>query len=417
MIIWFALIIPFIGCVVAYLIWKKHFVWWELLLPTAIASLFILITKFSVETYLLSDTEYQGGLIVEARYYEYWETWVKKTCSSRYACGTYTTGTGKTRTTHTRYCTRYYDCSYCDNNNPYWVAYDDQGHSWNISQDEYNRLKEQWKSTPEFVELNRKINYKNGCGKDGDMYRICWDGNILSSESSTWTSTYENHVQVSKSHFDLREITDEDAKKFGLYDYPKISNYKQKNILGLDSVFFLETKYKNGAYKLFEYLNGNYGPKRKLRVYVLLFSNKPYDIGIKQKNYWLGGNKNEIVICIDVDKNTGKLNWVYPFSWGENKRITIDLREDIMNLKTLNFTSMFHIVDKSTESFKYRDFTQFNYLSVDPPTWEVWFVYIITLGITIGVLYYGYSNEHVNNIVERKKKIEEKIKYPKPYNE
>lgn len=120
------------------------------------------------------------------------------------------------------------------------------------------------------------------------------------------------------------------------------------------------------------------------------------DIAIKQKNYWDGGNKNEVVICVDVDRNSGRINWVYPFTWGENKRISIDLREDIANMETLNFTAMYHIVDKATEGFTYRDFKQFDYLSVDPPTWEVWFVYILTLGITIGVLIYGHQNEFEN---------------------
>jgi hypothetical protein len=393
MIIWFAMLLPFIGCAIAYKLWRNKFVWWELTLPTILSFLFILITKFSVESSMLSDTQYKGGMIVEARYYEYWSTWVHKICSEQYACGTYTTGTGNNRTTHTRYCTRYYDCSYCDRNDPYWVVLDDQGHTWRISENEYNRLRIQWKAAPQFVELNRNINYHGTCGQDGNMYSIKWDGGMLTSESSTWESTYENHVQVSKSNFDLRDVSKSEAKKYGLYDYPNVNTYYQTSILGIDSLTFLQPSYKLGAVKMFDYFNGVYGPKRKIRVFVLLFNDKPFDVAIKQKNYWDGGNKNEVVICIDVNKTTGKLNWVYPFTWGENKRISIDLREDIMNLNTLNFTQMYHIVDSATVNFTYRDFKQFNYLSVDPPTWEVWLVYLMTAIITVGMLYYGYQNE------------------------
>ena len=396
MIIWLAMLIPFIGCILAYKIDKKKFVWWELLSPTIACFVFILITKFTVEKSLLNDTEYRGGLIVEARYYEYWETWVHKICSEQYACGTYTTGTGKNRTRHTKYCTNYYDCSYCDHNQPYWEVYDDQGHSWYITEKEYKCLTSQWNVTPEFVELNRSITYHRGCGQDGDMYRIRWKGDMLTAESSTWKTSYENHVQVSKSNFDLRDISEKEAKKYGLYDYPKVDGYKQSNILGIDSLAFLEQKYKNGAVKMFEYFNGTYGPKRKLRFYILLFFDKPIDVAIKQRSYWDGGNKNEVVLCIDVNRKTGKINWVYPFTWGENKRIGIDLREDVSNMDTLNFTQLYHIADNSTKDFVYRDFSQFNYLSVEPPTWEVWLVYIMTLGITIGVLIFGYKNEFEN---------------------
>ena len=394
MIIWFAILIPIAFSSIAYLAWDKKFIWWEILLPIVTSFLFILIAKFGIEKSMLSDTEYRGGLIVEARYYEYWETWVKKTCSQQYACGTYTTGTGKNRVTHTKYCTRYYDCSYCDRNDPYWVAYDTQGHSWRITEKEYLRLLRQWNATPEFVELNRSINYKNGCGKDGDMYRIRWNNDMLTSESSTWTETYENHVQLSKSHFDLREVSDEEAKKYNLYDYPNLKNYHQPNVLGLDSMNFLTTNQKFGVKKMFEYFNGANGPTRKIRLYILLYHNKSIDIAVKQKNYWVGGNKNEMVVCIGLDKNTGKLDWVYPFSWSENKRVSVDIREDVMDMETLNFTKLYHILDESTKTFTYRDFKQFNYLSIDPPTWSVWFVYIITFIISISLIYYGYTNEY-----------------------
>lgn len=396
MIIWLAMFIPFLGCAIAYKLFPKKFVFWELLLPTAACALFIFITKFSVEKSMLSDTQYRGGLIVEARYYEYWSSWVHKTCSERYACGSHYEGSGKNRHSVTDYCTRYYDCSYCNTNQPYWMVYDDQGHSWAVTQPEYDRLTRQWKATPKFVELNREIIRHGDCGQDGDMYSVTWDGGMLSAESSTWETTYENHVQVSKSNFDLRDVSKEEARKYGLYDYPEVIGYKQPNILGLDSLTFLQQNYKNGAVKMFEYFNGTYGPKRKLRVFVLLFNDKPMDVAVKQKNYWDGGNKNEVVICIDVNRATGKINWVYPFTWGENKRVSIDLREDITNLDTLNFTAMYHIVDKSTEGFTYRDFKQYDYLSVDPPTWEVWVVYIITLALTIGALMYGYQNDFEN---------------------
>lgn len=387
MIIWYAMLIPIVTSALAYKVWGKKFVWWEFILPIAASFLFILITKFSVEKSLLSDTEYRGGLIVEARYYEYWETWVEQTCSYTTTCCCDSKGENCKTETH------YYDCSYCDHNRAYWKVYDDQGHSWGISEQEYLRLLKQWKATPEFVELNRSIRYHGSCGKDGDMYRIRWNGEILTSEASTWTTTYDNHVQVSRTNFDLPEVSKKDAKKYGLYEYPDVNGFYQRNILGLDSMNFLSQPYKNGAYKMFEFFNGNYGPKRKIRTYILLFNNKPIDVGIKQKNYWIGGNKNELVVCIGLDKNSGKLDWVYPFTWSENKRIAVDIREDVMNMDTLNFTNLYHILDDATKTFTYRDFNQYNYLSVDPPTWEVWFVYILTFLISCGLLFYGYQNE------------------------
>jgi hypothetical protein len=391
MIIWFALLIPLIGCILAYTTWKYKFVWWELALPTISSFFFILITKFSVETALTSDTQYMGGLITEARYYEYWSTWVHKTCSYDCNCE-------KDKDGHEHCQTCYRDCSYCDENRAYWMAYDNQGHSWEISEDEYLKLKRQWNATPEKVELNRSIRKHGSCGDDGDMYRIYWDRNILTSESSTWTGSYTNKVQVSKSNFDLKNISNKDAKKLGLYKYPKLDVYSQPNILGLDSITFLSPYQKKLTEIKYKYFNGYYGPIRKIRLYVLLFVDKPVSLVDKQKSYWDGGNKNEMVLCIDVKKNTGEINWVSSFSWTENKRIAVDLREDIWNTKYLNFDSTYNIIETATKDFTYRDFQQFNYLTVDPPKWEIWFVYLMTLGITIGILIYGYQNEFENEI-------------------
>lgn len=391
MIIWFALLIPFVGCIATYITWKYRFVWWELMLPTIVSFLFILITKFSVERAMTNDTQYMGGMIVEARYYEYWETWVTRTCSYTTTCCCDSKGQNCQTTTH------YYDCSYCDHNNPYWRAYDDQGHSWSISKSEYNRLLKQWKATPQFIELNRDIDYHGSCGKDGDMYSIRWNGEMMTSETSTWEGEYTNKVQASKSNFNLKEISNKEAKKIGLYTYPNVDGYSQPNILGLDSLTYLNYGDKKSAQIKFEYFNGYYGPKRKIRLFILLFFDKPISIASTQQSYWDGGNKNEMVICIDVKKSTGEINWVYPFSWTENKRVAVDLREDISNLKILNFDSLYTVVDQSTPEFKYRDFDQYNYLQIDQPTWEIWFVYLMTLAITIGILWYGYNNEYVGD--------------------
>lgn len=411
--IWFAMLIPIIFGIIAVLNWQKKFVWWEILLPSAVCFVFILITKWGVEANAANDTQYRGAIITEAHYYEYWETWVTRECSRQVACGEdCTTDSKGNRTCTTRYCTEYYDCSYCDENSEYWEAIDNEGHTFRISEAKYNSLQKQWRSNKVFVELNRSIDNYRGCGKDGDMYKINWDGQIYTSESSTVTDSYENKTQTAKSNFDLKNISKEEAKKWGLYDYPSITeSYKQPTLLGLDSVRFMTGAEKDSAKKLFSYLNGNLGPKRKMRVYILFFQDKPMDVTFNQKYYWDGGNKNEMVICINLDR-TGGIDWVNAFTWSTNKRIAIDLREDLMSLKRFDFKKVYDVVEESTKDFKYRDFKEFKYLSVEPPTWAYWFVYLFTIGITIGILWYGYQNEFeqsnkefdVQGWVDKKKK-------------
>jgi hypothetical protein len=175
--IWIAVIIPIIGAFIMLRWYREHLAWWEVAIPLVVALSFTLIFKFTVETVQTTDTEYRGGLVTEARYYEYWETYVRKTCSR-------TTKVGKTTVT------TYYDCSYCDENPAHWSVVDTRGEEYSISEAEYNSLRRKWEAKEQFIELDRDINNGGfGCGQDGDMYRVGWDGKPITSEA-TVTSHY-----------------------------------------------------------------------------------------------------------------------------------------------------------------------------------------------------------------------------------
>jgi len=392
--IWLAMLIPLIGCAVAFYHFQKQIVWWEVLLVNAVPLLIILLCKFTIQTALVHDTQYRGALIVEARYYEYWSTWETKTCSRQVEDGEDCTGSGTDRRCTTKYRTEYYDCSECDENSEYWEAYDSEGGSWRISEEQYNEFKKRWNATPVFVDMKRDIDKHGSCGKDGDAYSIKWDNNPMTSEPTTSTQGYTNKIQATKRSFDLKDISKSEAKKYGLYDYPSIiGKYTQHNILGLERFKYIDVRQRDSAVKMFNYFNGEYGPKRKIRLFIALFSGKPLDIAIKQKDYWDGGNKNEVVVCIDADTLTGKINWVQAFTWSANKRVAIDLREDISEMNHLQLTQLYKVVEASTKDFIYRNFDEFDYLEVEVPEWEMWLVYILTIISTGGLLFFCHQNE------------------------
>ena len=129
---------------------------------------------------------------------------------------------------------------------------------------------------------------------------------------------------------------------------------------------------------MFEYLNGNLGPKHKVRVFTLLFKNKPIDIAFKQEAYWDGGNQNELLVCIGLNVTLG-IEWVKPFSWCDNKRIVVDTREDVAELKTFKHQEIYHIYEENiSKYFKFKSFEDFNYLTFEPTVGQLLFVYIIT---------------------------------------
>jgi len=381
MIIWYAMIIPLLAVGVLYLFFKHKTHVYEILGLISIPAIVILIFYSIASNYDIQDTQFKSELITRIRYYESWETWKHRTCS-------YTTcsGSGKTRicTTH------YYDCSYCDYNKEHYTAVTISGKEFSLTREKYQELLNRWKAKPKFVELNRSIKYHGGCGKDGDMYESSWNFDKFTTESATIETSYDNRTQVALSAFNYPKISKENADSLGLFSYPEIDGYIQPNI-GFNSYWWKNKSDKR--FNLYQHLNGFIGPNYKAHVFLLFFKNKDVDIAFKQEAYWANGNQNEVVICIGYSGN--KINWVRPFSWSENKRTLVDLREDISELKTIDLNKMYPLILNSIKlNYHYRDLDKdFEYLSVDLTEHELIVAYLLILVLTFTLCYYFVTND------------------------
>jgi hypothetical protein len=382
--VWYSLMIPLVLSGASYFIWRRKITWWEIFIPPIICLIAVLISYHTIKYRSLKDVEYNGYIIQEARYYEYWSTWVDATCTETYACGSDANG-------NTMYCTRTYDCSYCDENSAYWTAIDNGGNEFTISKGKYDELTSKWKATPTFHELNRSIHKHGSCGKDGNMYNVRWNGEVLTSEASTIERPFENIVKVSHSAFNYPDITDKQAKMLGLYTYPQFYDYyKQNAILGLDS---FKVFGKRDIQTYFEYLNGDLGLRNKVKVFTLLFKNKPIDIAFKQEAYWDGGNQNELVVCIGMNDKL-EIEWVKPFTWCDNKRICVDIREDISELKTFQYKPVYELYRQAiSKHFHYKSFKDFNYLTFEPTFNQLLFIYGLSLVISIVTIAWCIKNQ------------------------
>lgn len=396
MIIWVSLIFPIIGAFIMLRWFRAYLAWWEIFIPIFASILFTLIFKFTVEQVQVSDTEYWSALINKAEYYEPYTTWVHKTCSR-------TVKVGKTTTTV------YYDCSYCDENGPRYKVSNTIGESFSVSKEDYDNLLRRWKASPKFIELNRDINYHGICGVDGDKYEIYWDGDPLTSEHTVTEHLYENRIQAAHTAFDFPDIYEEDKKVYKLFDYPKVNGFSQVSLLGADSIPWMKDGERNLSKKITEYMSGKWGPEKHGKIWILLFKDAPLTSASMQEAYWDGGNDNELVICIGLSSSTRDLQWVKPFSWTPNRRLLVDLREDIMNLKSYNIKEIQSVVDSNMNSFKRKDFKEFAYITVEPPTWAVITTIIISIILTFGLCYWAVINDYRTDEDEVIKRMDRKI--------
>lgn len=389
MIIWLALIIPVLTAVVLYFFFNHKTIWWEFIIPFAASALLILIMKFASETSQTTDTEYWGEQIINAIYSEPWDERVS--CRHPISCS------------HPEYCKdkdgKEYQCGYQHSNDGYYHDYDVDYHSeyWEIntefgnservSQTEFNRLVNKW-GNKVFEDKHRKFH-----SIDGDWYVTYFPKQDDKIECYVSQHFYENRVQASHNVFNYPDVTDEEKKLYGLYEYPEIyGGYKQIGILGYGDTT------QNTAENKVQIINAKLGPKKQVKLFIIVFRDKPEESAYYQECLWKGGNKNEFVLCIGVD-NLMNVKWCKPFSFTENQEIKIECRNYVKHMGKLNLSKTVDFLkDEINKNFKRKEFAEFSYLTVEPKDWQVVLTFILTLLLNVGISFWVIKNEFEDGV-------------------
>lgn len=286
---------------------------WRTVLPaTLIPALFTVILYFIYGVSVTADTEYFGGYALNAEYYEDWDEEVPCThpvyCTrivqKSYDCGS----AGKSRTCYRSESERYecgkehpYDVDY---HPPYWQINDSNGNRFSIGQDTFSKLSKRWNNN-KFVDLSRDYHKK-----DGDKYVTVFDNLNEHIEATAIAHSYKNNIPASNSLLRFRDISPEEALRLGVYGYPDINNYFQHSIIAPKS---LGIDIPENEYYV-QLINARLGRKKQVRVFFLLYLDKSSEIFESQQRYWQGGNKNEIIIGVGVNRGL-EVKWANAFSW------------------------------------------------------------------------------------------------------
>lgn len=369
---WLLLLIPIIIGLFFYLVYNKSITVVEALSPLLIVVLMLFFSKSCSVSRQTSDVEYLNGYLVSATYYEDWTE--PRTCS-------YTTcsGSGKNRvcTTHYYSCPQYHPEK--------WEVKDNRGYTWSISKEEYDKYLKLW-GNEKFVDLDR--NYTNG--DDGDSYVTNFDRKKEHIFLTTIEHGYENKVQASHSLFKIPQISDEKAKKLGLYDYPDIVSYKQHRLIGLKSPK-LDHK--------MEILNAYLGKSKQVNSYLIIFNNKDKKYGDYQERYWMGGNKNEFNVILGFNKNK-TLSWFKIMTFSESQELKINIRNYLSShinkgIDLSKFIDYLHGQIKT--NYTRKNFSDFDYLEIDFTDTE-----FMWLGIIIFIVVIGFNIFSVFNNIDPK---------------
>lgn len=386
MLIYGALIIPILITVYLFMFHRQDIKFWEPLVMIAVALICIIVSKAISEGVQVHDTEYWGHLgvaIIHEEPYSYMSTCSRSVC----------TGSGKNEVCTTEY----YSCVQ-DVSRACYLAYltrSDKGSgnkmefgTYRISYAKYKQIDERWKHNGhKFKQVHDDYyNRKNHGGK----HQVYWDKNWETAEPMVFEHSYTNKVQASDSVFNFEDVTEEDIKTYGLYKYPDVSS-------GYESVTILD-RFKNWKTdKYFRYMNGELGPRKQVRVWVLIFKNQSEIAAAMQEALWKGSNKNEFIYCIGVDKDYN-IQWCKIITWSEAQELKIKARNFVSTeMKAISEESLLDLGRWSTVNiglnFVKKDWKEFDYLTVEPSMAAIVITYIITLIVSLGVAIWTVKNQ------------------------
>ena len=368
--IWIALLIPVAAIFVCSKYFARSMHYGEYAVLFMVPLLCIVIGKGCSVSSQTKDSETWNNYGTRA---EYFEDWNERVSCKHPQYSTSTDSKGNTTRTYTGDA-HSYDVNY---HSEYWQLKDNSGSSRRIKRSKFEEICKLWKMK-KFADLSRR--YHNN---DGDKYYSDYTKIFEDTVPVTTQHTYKNKIQASKSVFNFDEVMPDTIKQYKLVGYPTQTTFDYNPIIGWSD------------WKASEYLqkqNSLVGSRRQLHMLLLVFIDQPYTAAAYQEAYWKGGNKNEFIVCVGVDKQKN-IKWTKVISWTTAETLKVVTESKIKEMKTFDCMAVVkYMADTIPKSFRRREFAEFDYLTVQPTMKAVIWTFVVTLLVTIGISIFSVMN-------------------------
>jgi hypothetical protein len=273
-----------------------------------------------------------------------------------------------------------------DEHPPYWEVHDSLGATVSIDSVLFESLTKRWKNR-KFVNLHHHRVHL----RDGNKYVTDWDSQAATLEPVTTEHSYENRVQASTAIVNFKEV---DPKKWDLYEHSKIHEfYHQRSILGQGGATHVQAEQR------LDYFNATLGSAKQVRMYILVFKDKPIDAAMDQEAFWKGGHKNELVTCVGVSPDY-EVKWAYVFSWSKTEDLKIEARDFLAQQTKLDLAAYVEWLGPEVQAkFVRFNWHTFDYLTVEPPGWVIALAFFLTIAVNIGLSIWTVMNQYDNEIM------------------
>lgn len=187
---------------------------------------------------------------------------------------------------------------------------------------------------------------------------------------------FENRIQATPTTFSYAKV----PEKIQVFHYPPNKNsFTSDRLVG--SAVVVDT------FK-FDQMNARLGPTKKVNVIAVGFGTRDSSAAQWQEAAWIGGKKNDIVICF------GGLNksptWVRAFGWTEKKTCLRQLESIVLDKGFVEETLPL-IEAEIRADYVLKDWKKFDYIRVPAPMWSIW-TYISVAGVCQALFWWWARN-------------------------
>lgn len=342
-----------IGFVLFYISPKVN--WKEWVGGSAIA-LFTSLIMHGIAFYgTTADIECWSGRITHVTYNPSWTEHYTET-------HTRTVGTGKNR--HTQ---RYTD-SHNQTHPEHWNAFMNYGEISDIKEISiplFNEIKKNFGNTIDRTDTQPSSHGGYCIGGDRKCYTtINSTGYIY---PTTITRHFTNRIKAAPTVFSFIKV----PTNIPVHKWPENSNWMQSDRLINESrISILE----------FDRMNSRLGPHKFVNVIFINFGDKGRSMAEYQKAHWVGGKKNDIVLCYGQLNLNNVPSWSMVFGWSDSEICKRNL-ETILLEHPIN-DNILPLIEKEIKTgYTIKDWSQYDYISIDPPKWA-WITLILVMLIS-----------------------------------
>lgn len=351
-----------LACVPALIgLWLWHtgsgaIVWQEWLGGAALSFLLAGIMHLCAIKGMTDDVETWSGRVTRTIHYP---RWVEKYRQAH----TRTVGSGKNRRTEVYYTTEY------RTHPEYWTADTDVGWEPEISHSDFDDFAQKFGG-----KIDTRDGHKSGFHSGDRNIYVCDNKTGYLHPVTVWRH-WENRIKAAPSTFSFPSV----PTNAPVFNYPKNDDglARSDRLLGTarDTINRLE----------FDRMNTRLNPKKQVNVIIIGFGNRPASIAQLQQAKWLGGKKNDIVLCYG-GSDPMKPSWAKVFSWTD-KEVCERTLETILLTHTTDTTIIPVIESEIRANYKLRDWSEFDYIAIEPPTWS-YVAFLLAMCVIQGGFWY-----------------------------